>query len=135
MRSRRSVSASCRIKAHVVSATTRIRTCAASLNFGHTVGHALEAVTKYKQFRHGEAIGYGMLAALAIGVAPRRDAEVALRRSRGVDHTARAVAAGRRHLGQRGLRGRIGRDKKIVDGTLHFIAALGSREDGGAGPT
>ena len=39
------------------------------LNFGHTAGHALEAVTKYKRFRHGEAIAYGMLAAAEIAVA------------------------------------------------------------------
>ena len=36
------------------------------LNFGHTTAHALEAVTGYNRFRHGEAVGYGMLVAAEI---------------------------------------------------------------------
>jgi 3-dehydroquinate synthase len=36
------------------------------LNFGHTVAHALEKITDYKYFKHGEAVGYGILAAAEI---------------------------------------------------------------------
>jgi 3-dehydroquinate synthase len=36
------------------------------LNFGHTIGHALEAVTSYRRFRHGEAVGHGMIVAAEI---------------------------------------------------------------------
>ena len=41
----------------------------AQLNFGHTVGHALEQVTNYKRYTHGEAIAVGMLAEIKIAVA------------------------------------------------------------------
>src|SRR5580765_6973758 len=47
---------SCRIKARVVSADEREGGLRRILNFGHTVGHALEAATKYRRYRHGEAI-------------------------------------------------------------------------------
>jgi 3-dehydroquinate synthase len=36
------------------------------LNFGHTIGHALEAATNYRRFRHGEAVGHGMRVASEI---------------------------------------------------------------------
>ena len=63
---------SCRIKAAVVEQDERETGPRRALNFGHTVGHALEAVTKYKRFRHGEAVAYGMLAAAELGRRARR---------------------------------------------------------------
>ena len=65
----RLIAAQCAFKAKIVAGDEReelSRTDARSrriLNFGHTVGHALEAVTLYRRFRHGEAVGYGMIAA------------------------------------------------------------------------
>jgi len=63
------IAAHCRFKASVVAGDEREdiqRTDYRSrriLNFGHTTGHALERVTRYRRFRHGEAVGYGMLVA------------------------------------------------------------------------
>ncbi|MEW6172712.1 MAG: 3-dehydroquinate synthase [Bacillota bacterium] len=62
------VSVSCRIKAAVVSADEKEEGVRAILNFGHTVGHALETVTGYQRFVHGEAVGVGMVAAGRLAV-------------------------------------------------------------------
>ncbi len=56
-----------RIKAAVVSSDERENELRMVLNFGHTVGHALEAATAYRRFKHGEAVGWGMIAAIGMG--------------------------------------------------------------------
>lgn len=53
---------SCEIKARVVSADERESGYRAILNFGHTVGHALESTAGYGVYKHGEAVAVGMLA-------------------------------------------------------------------------
>lgn len=50
----------CRIKAKVVERDEKEKSLRRILNFGHTLGHALEAATDYDYFKHGEAIVYGM---------------------------------------------------------------------------
>jgi 3-dehydroquinate synthase len=62
----RVVTASVRVKADVVSADEREGGLRMILNLGHTLGHAIEAATGYKQLLHGEAVAWGMLAAAAI---------------------------------------------------------------------
>ncbi len=65
------------IKAQVVGADEREGGLRQILNFGHTLGHALEAATKYRRFLHGEAIGWGMIAAtmMALGVGHLSESE------------------------------------------------------------
>ncbi len=63
------IGAHCRFKASIVAGDERESTGREDarsrriLNFGHTTAHALEALTEYRRFRHGEAVGYGMLVA------------------------------------------------------------------------
>ena len=56
----------CQIKAEVVSADEKETGLRAILNYGHTIGHAIEAITGYKKFLHGEAVAIGQVAAAYI---------------------------------------------------------------------
>ena len=114
---------SARIKADVVSKDEREGGLRRILNYGHTVGHALEAVTKYRRFRHGEAIAYGMLAA----------AELAVARGALADRERQALAQLITLLGPlppiadlpvADVLEAVRRDKKVVDGRLHFVIAI-----------
>ena len=60
------VFACARYKCGVVAADERDHGLRAALNLGHTVGHAIEAVTGYGRYRHGEAVALGLLAALRL---------------------------------------------------------------------
>jgi 3-dehydroquinate synthase len=114
---------SCRIKADVVSQDERDSGLRRILNYGHTVGHALEAVTKYRRFRHGEAIAYGMLAAADLAVARGALAErerQALARLITELGPLPAIA----DLSTDEVLEAIRRDKKVVNGKLHFVIAI-----------
>jgi 3-dehydroquinate synthase len=66
------ISRSIAIKARVVSQDEREGGLRQILNFGHTLGHALEAATGYRLFLHGEAIGWGMIAAAMMALSMNR---------------------------------------------------------------
>jgi 3-dehydroquinate synthase len=64
----RVVTASVRVKADVVSKDERESGLRMILNFGHTLGHAIEAATGYKKLLHGEAVGWGSIAATYVSL-------------------------------------------------------------------
>ena len=71
------VLACARTKLAVVAADERDGGRRQALNLGHTVGHAIETVTGYRRYRHGEAVGLGLLAALSLSSQPALREEVA----------------------------------------------------------
>ena len=114
------IAESCRIKAAVVEADERESGPRRTLNFGHTIGHALEAVTKYRRFRHGEAVAYGMLAAAELAV--RRGALAAADRDRlaGLLNAMGPLPSIADLSAAQALEA-VARDKKVVNGRLHFV--------------
>lgn len=65
------IAASIRMKADVVSKDERENGLRMILNLGHTLGHAIESVTRYRKLLHGEAVGWGLIAALYLGLRRR----------------------------------------------------------------
>jgi len=107
------------VKAAVVAADERESGLRRILNFGHTIGHALEAETSYKQYLHGEAVAWGMVAASMIGVGLQKtDAKIARR----IISTVLAYAPLPRVTARsRNVVRRLRADKKTVDGAIHFV--------------
>lgn len=114
----------CRIKAEVVSLDEREAGPRRALNFGHTVGHALEAITRYRRFRHGEGVAYGMLAAAHISAARgalARDDEARLKEV--IRHLGPLPPVTDLRISE--ALAAMAHDKKVVDRTLHFVLAQG----------
>jgi 3-dehydroquinate synthase len=118
------VAESCRIKADVVGQDELERGPRRVLNFGHTVGHALETITRYRRYLHGEAVALGMLVVAELAVArgvmssTDRDRLVQLIMQMGPlpalgDLSAAAALAA------------IRLDKKVAAGRLHLVLPLG----------
>ncbi len=114
----------CRIKAAIVSADEREAGGRRVLNFGHTAAHAIEALTGYRRFRHGEAVAWGMLVA----------SRVAAGRGLISEDEGRALKALVMRLGPlpsvadlpaNRVLDLVKRDKKVVDGSLHFVLPAG----------
>jgi 3-dehydroquinate synthase len=64
----RVITASVRVKADVVSKDEKESGLRMILNFGHTIGHAIEAATHYRKLLHGEAVAWGSIAALHVSL-------------------------------------------------------------------
>ena len=116
---------SCQAKADVVSQDVRESGIRAILNYGHTIGHAVESLTGYSEVNHGEAVGIGMVAAGKIAVemglweasaAERQDALIAkaqlptrLPKSVKIEDVLVSIKS----------------DKKVREGTVRFVLPKG----------
>jgi 3-dehydroquinate synthase len=116
----RIIAGAVRIKAEVVSVDERESGLRRILNFGHTIGHALEAQTKYSRFLHGEAIAFGMRAATNLaertGKLAASDASAIHKviDQYGPIPSLKGISATR-------LVKRLSADKKTVQGRVHFV--------------
>jgi 3-dehydroquinate synthase len=109
-----------RIKAEVVTADEREGDLRRILNFGHTVGHALEADTQYQRFLHGEAVAFGMRAATTLAERvvqlPRTEA-TRIQEVIGTYGPIPTLAG----ITASSLFRRLSADKKTVQGKIHFV--------------
>ena len=110
-----------RVKADVVSGDERESGERRILNFGHTVGHALETETGYSRLLHGEAVGWGMIAACFIGIGMKITGEETARRI--TDLVLSYGPLPKLNVSPRRVFERLLSDKKTVGGVPHFVLA------------
>lgn len=117
----RMVARCCELKAEVVSRDEREQGLRAVLNFGHTLGHALEKIAGYAGLRHGEAVAQGMVYALELSVARRGFPAGDARRVAGLLRRFGLPAAPAAAWPWAEVRAAMGADKKAAAGQVRFV--------------
>ncbi len=114
------IATSCQIKARVVEEDEKETHLRAILNYGHTIGHAIETLTDYKKYRHGEAVAMGMLYASRIAqeMGLTNDNTVCERQLSLVKRLGLPLYAG---LKPGDIIKILYTDKKVISGKLRFI--------------
>jgi 3-dehydroquinate synthase len=110
---------SVRLKASFVSADEREGGLRQVLNLGHTIGHALEAETGYKLLLHGEAVGWGLVAATYIALSTGRLDSVTAGRI--MNAVLGLGELPRMNVKTANILKRLKFDKKTRQGVVHFI--------------
>jgi 3-dehydroquinate synthase len=118
----RIVAGSCRLKGSVVERDEQEAELRHVLNYGHTIGHAIEAVTGYQRFAHGEAVSLGIAAEAGIaerlGLAKPKVRARQVRLLEAVGLPVRSVGETPEHVMEA-----LSRDKKAKDGRVPFVLA------------
>ena len=118
------IARSCQIKAEVVEQDEREGGVRAVLNFGHTVGHALEAIAGYGEYLHGEAISVGQVAAAMLSARQLGLDAGAVKRIRNLFCSlglpVSVALSGRQ---KRKLLEAMRLDKKVSEGAVRFVLA------------
>ena len=113
------IAESVRVKAEVVGQDEEERGLRRILNFGHTIGHALEGETGYKVFLHGEAVAWGMVAATMIAVEMQKIPAATAQRI--IDLVLAYGPLPKVDVRPKEIFSRLGSDKKTLDGLVHFV--------------
>ena len=111
------------MKALVVSQDEREDNLRAILNFGHTIGHAIESATNYKTYLHGEAVSIGMVCAAKISSELELLDEMWTRRIEKI--LMRAGLPVKHNLPVDKIIEKMSFDKKVLDGRVRFILPNG----------
>lgn len=118
---------SCEIKADVVAQDETETGLRAILNFGHTFGHALEALTNYRTYLHGEAVAIGMVMAADLSM---RQGWLAVSAAQRIKQAIAAfdLPVAPLPVAPEDMLRVMGMDKKVVDGTLRLVLSKGIGE-------
>ncbi|MBF0343965.1 MAG: 3-dehydroquinate synthase [Nitrospirae bacterium] len=112
---------SCQIKAEVVSEDETESGLRAILNYGHTVGHAIESITGYRKFLHGEAVAMGMYAAASLARSLSMLEPDDLTRIKNILELYRLPVKVPTKISRKGLLELMYHDKKTISGELRFV--------------